>query len=177
LTPTIAMRITRDDRQNLTVVDFPWGWLCVGVVSLLAVIARIVYEHYTPAAWQQDPWAMLGGGVFIALACSLFSTRVVLSLDLEARTIRWSQVGLTGQRHAKLSFDQFRQTILRQSHGSSHRRPSWRLVVETTEGDFPLSFSFDLGDEARQRCFDVARRIEASIAATSRSRRHEEVPA
>jgi hypothetical protein len=164
------MRITRDDRTNLTIVDFPWGWLCVGVVSLLSIIARIVYEHYIPAAQQQNPWAMLGGGIFIALACTLFSTRIVLSLDLNARTLRWSQIGLTGRRHKKLSFDQFRQTILRQSHGSSHRRPSWRLVVETADGDLPLSFSYALGDEARQRCFDVARRIEAVVSQSQSAR-------
>jgi hypothetical protein len=170
------MRITRDDRTNLTVVDFPWGWLCLGVVSLLAIIARIAYEHYTPAAQQQNPWAMLGGGVFIALATALFSTRVVFALDFETRTLRWSQIGLTGCRRKDLSFDQFRQTILRQSHGSSHRRLSWRLVVETTEGDLPLSFSFDLGDEARQNCFEIARRIEGAIASTKQTPSREELP-
>jgi hypothetical protein len=169
------MRIARDDRTNLTIVDFPWGWLCLGGISLVAIIARLVYEHYTPAAEQQNPWAMLGGGVFIALASALFSTRVVFSLDFKTRTLRWSQLGLTGCRRKEMPFNQFRQTILRQSHGSSHRRPSWRLVVETTQGDLPLSFSFDLGDEARQNCFEIARRIEAAIAKTRQSPSRDEV--
>jgi hypothetical protein len=163
------MRITRDDNSGLAVVDFPWGWSLAGVACLAAVVARIVYEQSMPAAEQQNAVAMLVCGLFIALASALFSTRVSLRLDLQAKTACWSRIGILGIRRKKLTFDQVRQTALRMSHGSSHRRPSWRLVLETTDGDLPLSFSYSLGESARQRCFDVGRRIEAVLASGKRS--------
>lgn len=158
------MRITRDNSANLTVVDFPWAWGLAGGLSFVAIVARIVYEHVTPAVGPQNPWAMLAGGACIAVGCGLFSTRVELSMDRAAGTLRWTQTGLTGRRRKQMPFDRVRQTVLRQSHGSSRRRPSWRLVVETADGDLPLSFSYELGDSARERCFEIGRRIESVVA-------------
>jgi hypothetical protein len=171
------MRIVRDDNDGLTVVDFPWGWGCAGLACFAAVVARLVYEQNVPAAQQQNPWAMLVCGGFIAFGSLLFSTRVSLTLDLTMRTAVWSRIGVTGIRRERLSFDQVRQTALRMSHGSSHRRPSWRLVLETAVGDLPLSFSYSLGESVRARCFDVGRRIEAVLAAARRreARREEAV--
>lgn len=168
------MRITRDDNSSLAVVDFPCGWGLAGVACLAAVIARIVYEQNVPAAQQQNAVAMLVGGLFIALGSALFSTRVSLRLDLQAKTAEWSRIGILGIRRKHLTFDQIRQTALRMSHGSSHRRPSWRLVLETTDGDLPLSFSYSLGDGARQQCFDVGRRIEAVLASRKRREARQE---
>jgi hypothetical protein len=142
---------------------------------LAAVIARIVYEQNVPAAQQQNAAAMLVGGVFIALGSALFSTRVSLRLEPLTKTARWSQVGILGIRRRSFTFNQIRRTALRTSRGSSHRRPSWRLVLETDDGDLPLSFSFSLGETARQRCFEVRRQIEAVLASGNRSEtRHEE---
>ncbi len=169
------MRITRDDKSGLTVVDFPWGWVLAGVACLAAVVARIVYEQSVPAAPQQNAVAMLVCGLFIALGSALFSTRVSLRLDLKTKTACWSRIGILGIRRKHLTFDQIRQTALRMSHGSSHRRPSWRLVLETTDGDLPLSFSYSLGESTRQQCFDVGRRIEAVLAIKRSTSRQKDV--
>lgn len=159
------MRIARSDPRALVIVDFPFLLPAVTVGTISFIIVVLVRSPMRPADWLI---ALLICGSFLAFGAWL-TKRTVFHFDLETRQLRWKRRGVFGGVGGVVDFNQIRLAEV-QTNWSYDVGRTWRVALQTTAGDLPLTDTYTGGgDEHLKRiCTAINHALQPNTGAVPR---------
>ena len=141
------MTILKDSEREFIVEEnsvLLRGMLVVAVLCLLGS-AALYFGQENPD--MQKVKGLLFTSVFFAVFFVIFYEKSVFIFDRTGQWLRWKRYRLFRHRSGQLSFGQIESVLLQTQIGNSQGKPSRRVVIQTHEGELPLTITYDASDE------------------------------
>ena len=141
------MKILKDTHSELVVEEnsvLLRGMMVVAVLCLFGS-AALYFGQETPD--MQKVKGLLFTSAFFAAFFVIFYEKSVFIFDRTGQWLRWKRYRLFRHRNGQLSFGQLESVLLQTQIGNSQGKPSRRVVLQTHEGELPLTITYDASDE------------------------------
>jgi hypothetical protein len=149
------MKIKRQDSAALVVVDFPW---LLGLI-FFPFAGGLLYVAVSNAVRGKGIGSVLAfgaGALFLGLITSVFVKRCVFEFDLVRRECTWRRRGVFGARGGTVPFDRIRRCVVQSMR--SDNTTTYRITLQTDDGDVPLTQAYTTGERRPQTVCEVINR-------------------